>query len=378
MLTVLMRNYGLRGSSAGVNGKVSNFTIACPSSVCASLWFNRFHHDKRTGGSESADSRLRLVQDRPQSSALRRFGERAHEIHWKNPGRSLRGWKLADGWKTAASEALTNWSDWTELAPKLLDVAVENREQETSEWTVTEIAKRAEAGKAPKPIAAKHFNWTPMAKDQEPKKVLTNFFQELYSIPDDQAVFAQKEKDALNRVMEELESGLRSGFVDFDDEAAWGAGQAEEREGLPRWHHCRCTERAARGLCGKTGMSTVEDVLGHEVPARVVVLVNGHGPEGRGCIEKNCEVQADLRGCVRCERYCAMYGSSHCPLHDARQSRQRLCRRHMQTLACSCWRKQRNFHASGNKKMVIVQLDVKKAYDQWTIERRSKRRDCRV
>ena len=30
----LMRNYGLRGSCAGVNGKVSNFIIACPSSVC--------------------------------------------------------------------------------------------------------------------------------------------------------------------------------------------------------------------------------------------------------------------------------------------------------------------------------------------------------
>ena len=157
---------------------------------------------------------------------------------------------------------------------------------------LTKIAKRVEAGKAPKPIAAKHFNWTPMAKDQEPKKVLTDFFQELYSIPDDQAVFAQKEKDALDGVMEELEGGLRSGFVDFDEKAAWGAGQAEEREGLPRWHHCRCTERDARGQCGKTGMSTVEDVLGHEVPAKVDVLVNGHGPEGRGCIEP-CEVQPE-------------------------------------------------------------------------------------
>ena len=39
-------------------------------------------------------------------------------------------------------------------------------------------------------------------------------------------------KDALDRVMEELESGLRSGFVDFDEKAA------------SRWHHCRCTERA--------------------------------------------------------------------------------------------------------------------------------------
>ena len=29
----------------------------------------------------------------------------------EKPGRSLRGWKPVDGWKTAASEALTNWSD---------------------------------------------------------------------------------------------------------------------------------------------------------------------------------------------------------------------------------------------------------------------------
>ena len=40
VFTVLMRNNGLRGSSAGVNGKVSSFTIECPSFVCASLWFN--------------------------------------------------------------------------------------------------------------------------------------------------------------------------------------------------------------------------------------------------------------------------------------------------------------------------------------------------
>ena len=40
VLTVLMRNSKLRGSSAGVNGKVSSFTIACPSFVCASPWFN--------------------------------------------------------------------------------------------------------------------------------------------------------------------------------------------------------------------------------------------------------------------------------------------------------------------------------------------------
>ena len=30
------------------------------------------------------------------------------------------------------------------------------------------------------------------------------------------------------------------------------------------------------------------------------------------------------------------------------------------------------------QEMVMVQLDVKKAFDQWTIERRSKRRDSRV
>ena len=59
---------------------------------------------------------------------------------------------------------------------------------------MTKLAKRAEAGKAPKPIAAKHFNWTSIAKDQDPKKVLTDFFHELCSIPDDQAVFAQKER----------------------------------------------------------------------------------------------------------------------------------------------------------------------------------------
>ena len=296
-------------------------------------------------------------------------------------------------------------------------MAVENREPETNEWTVTEFELQAltmtrkretfcdrnvlnsanveestciEERKTPdedcetcgggKGTQAHRCKTLQLDIDCEGPRTEKGVDRLLPRTPlhPKPSCFHSERKDTLDRVMEELESGLRSGFVGFDEEAAQGAGQAEEREGLPRWHHCRCTERAARGLCGKTGMSTVEDVLGHEVPARVVVPVNGHGPEGRGCIEP-CEVQDDLRGCVRCERYWAMSGSKRCPVHCARQSRQRLFvpKTHADA-GMFLLVKAAELSREWQQEMVMVQLDVKKAFDQWTIERRSKRRDSRV
>ena len=117
-------------------------------------------------------------------------------------------------------------------------------------------------------------------------------------------------------------------------------------------------------------MSTVEDVLGHEGSARVVVLVNGHGPEGR-CIGP-CEVQAD------CGDVCDAKDTGLCLAQVIATSTVRdnpdsvctedTCRRWLFLLMNAA-----ELLREWQHEMAMVQLDVKKAFDQWTIERRSKR-----
>ena len=48
--------------------------------------------------------------------------------------------------------------------------------------------------KAPKKTQSKHFNWSSIAKQENPESVLTNFFQDLYSIPGDQEEATQSER----------------------------------------------------------------------------------------------------------------------------------------------------------------------------------------
>ena len=192
-----------------------------------------FHHDERTGSSESASSRLRLVQDRPQTSLLRFVDERTNAIHRKT--RCKFTWiRLEDSSLISFDEldrldgncaqtpgcgfgkqgtrdermdddgagAQDTHFDMKKGRTLHVETGQEHATQshleraaciEKRETRLTKIARHAEAGKAPKPAAA-HFNWTSSPKDQDPNKVLTDFFQKLYSIQHDQAVFAQKER----------------------------------------------------------------------------------------------------------------------------------------------------------------------------------------
>ena len=56
------------------------------------------------------------------------------------------------------------------------------------------IKESAEMGKARKKTQSKHFNWKSIAKDENPEYVLTKFFQDLNSIPEDQEESTQSER----------------------------------------------------------------------------------------------------------------------------------------------------------------------------------------
>ena len=59
---------------------------------------------------------------------------------------------------------------------------------------LTKIKESAVRERAPKKTQSKHFNWSSIAKQENPETVLTNFFQDLYSIPVDQEDIIQSER----------------------------------------------------------------------------------------------------------------------------------------------------------------------------------------
>ena len=59
---------------------------------------------------------------------------------------------------------------------------------------LNKIKESAEMEKAPKKTQSKHFNWSSIAKHEGPESVLTNFFQELCSVPADREEATQSER----------------------------------------------------------------------------------------------------------------------------------------------------------------------------------------
>ena len=201
---------------------------------------------------------------------------------------------------------------------------------------LTKIQESAEAGERlhTQKTESKHFNWSSVAKQQNPETVLTSFFQDLCAIPADQLDLAPSREDSLDTIVEEVESGLCRWNIDFNEEVEESPEQGEIREKINGPDHSRRLEGIAFGLSGKTGKIAARDVLGHELPGGVDVLFDGNGTKGCVCNEPN-QVQGDRCFCVRCEKSWATFGLSsllHC---CTKVCRRRLCRRRTQMFVCS-------------------------------------------
>ena len=79
---------------------------------------------------------------------------------------------------------------------------------------LNKIKESAETGKAPKKTQNKHFNWSSIAKQENPETELTNFFQDLYSILVDRRDLTQSAR--FHWI--ELWKNLRMHSVDFAKE----------------------------------------------------------------------------------------------------------------------------------------------------------------
>ena len=132
------------------------------------------------------------------------------------------------------------------------------------------------------------------------------------------------------------------------------AEQTEKREGLAGSNHSICFESDATGMSGEAGEITVDDVLGHVVPGRMDVLVDGHGPEGGGCYVPD-EVQTDCW--TVCDAKCAGLCLAHVPPTVAlRECSDGVCAGYTLLQAAELSRE-------WQREMVVVQLDVRKAFD---------------
>ena len=164
---------------------------------------------------------------------------------------NLRGWVPDDSWHDAAAATLTDWKNWNKLAPLLVETRPLRKDDEQRRWNredsqgdvekcsrdrngrlktlllrkkktgrylerselnwlcreiwrkrralkrekhLDKIKESAEMVRAPKKTQSKHFNWKSIAKDENPESVLTKYFQDLYSISEDQEELTQSER----------------------------------------------------------------------------------------------------------------------------------------------------------------------------------------
>ena len=92
-----------------------------------------------------------------------------------------------------------------------------------------------------------------------------------------------RRENSLARIVTKLENGLCSWSTNLNEEAGVILEQIEKREGITRPNHSGCFEGIAVGMFGNAGEIAVRDVLGHEFPGGVVVLLDGSGTKSGGC-----------------------------------------------------------------------------------------------
>ena len=131
------------------------------------------------------------------------------------------------------------------------------------------IKESAEMVKAPKKTQSKHFNWKSIAKDENPESVLTKYFRDLYSIPEEQEEVYPIRETTLGGAVEQHENGLCWWNDHLTKETGKRLEKAEERERVTGSDHSRCFESITARMFGKAGEVAVVDVLGHEFSRKI-------------------------------------------------------------------------------------------------------------
>ena len=205
-----------------------------------------------------------------------------------------------------------------------------NLEKNTSFETREAIKESAEVEKAPKKTQGKQFNWSSIAKQENPESVLSNFFQDLYSIPGDQEEATQSERRHWVELWKNLRMDCAGGMLISPKET----GKSLEVEKRDR-------------LTGSDHMAVLFDSCGTRSGGRNVFV----------------QVQAD-RWLVRDAKNLGLRMAQITPSTAVRKCAESVCaedtRRCWSVLAAAS---SRTIARMAEREIVVVQLDVKKAFD---------------
>ena len=94
------------------------------------------------------------------------------------------------------------------------------------------IKESAEMARAPKKTQSKHFNWKSIAKDENPESVLTKYFRDLYSLPEDQEELTQSERRHWVELWKNMRIDCAGGMLISPKKLENVLKKAEERERL--------------------------------------------------------------------------------------------------------------------------------------------------
>ena len=116
--------------------------------------------------------------------------------------------------------------------------------------------------KAHKKTQSKNFSWSSIAKHENTESVLTNFFQELYSIPTNQEEATQSERRHWVELWKNLRVDCAGGMLVSPKKLEKVLKKLKNGKRFTGSNHSRRFESIAPGLFEKTGEIGVSDVLG--------------------------------------------------------------------------------------------------------------------
>ena len=156
--------------------------------------------------------------------------------------------------------------------------------------------------------------------------------------------------------MEKHESRLCWRNVDLTKETGKHLEKAEERERVTRSDHSRCFESVASRMFGTAGEVAVVDVLEHEFSRTWAVFDDGDGSESGGCNVLD-QVQA------YCWTVCDVWLKSLPPLSYESVQTAFVPKTHADAVFFFLLLKAAELSREWQREIVVVQLDVKKAFD---------------
>ena len=215
--------------------------------------------------------------------------------------------------------------------------------------------------KAPKKTQSKQFNWSSIAKQENPETVLANFFQDLFSIPEDQEETTQSERRHWVELWKNLRMDCAGGMM-ISPKRQKSLEEVEKWERFTGSDHSRCFESIASRMFGETGEIVVDDVLGCDLPGRLAVFVDGDGSESGGCnvldqVQAYCWTVCDAESLGLRLAQVAPSSEIRERANSVRAEDARRC------WAVSLLLQAAELSREWQREMVVVQLDVKKAFD---------------